>query len=295
MRPKRFSLLHCLLLLFSAGFLLPAQASDAAAHKLLAKYATLEHQLSHNQFMRPVVLDSLELAGRATGEIYVVSAYPFARVSSHLNSPTNWCDVISLLSNIKYCRAAETPATSVLKLYIGRKTPQNLSEANRMEFNYSSLALTPTYFSIQLNSGKGPYATRDYLIELEAVALPGNTTFLHLRYSITMGLLARVALKTYLATFGSGSVGFTITGTDRDGQPQYIGGVRGLAERNTLRYYLAIESFLTAAAGSPAEQLNQRLQIWVASVEQYPQLRELDRDQYLVMKHDEYLRQQKAD
>lgn len=288
-------MLHSLLLLYTAGFLLPAQADEAAAHKLLSKYATLEYQLGHNQFMRPVVLESMELAGRATGEIYVVSAYPFAQVSSHLHGSDNWCDVISLHSNIKYCRAVETPAATFLKVNIGRKTPQNLNDAARMEFYYSSLALTPTYFSIQLNSGKGPYGTRDYLIELEAVALPGNTTFLHLRYSIYMSLLARVALKTYLATFGSDAVGFTISGSDRNGQPQYIGGVRALMERNTMRYYLTIESYLAASAEMPADQLNRRLQLWIDSVEQYPQLHGLDRNQYLAMKHDEYLRQQTGD
>ena len=110
-----------------------------------------------------------------------------------------------------------------------------------------------------------------------------------------MSLLARVALKTYLATFGSGEVGFTISGNDRNGQPQYIGGVRALMERNTMRYYLTIESYLAAAAEIPADQLNRRLQIWFDSVEQYPQLHGLDRNQYMAMKHDEYLRQQTAD
>ena len=35
-----------------------------------------------------------------------------------------------------------------------------------------------------------------------------------------------------------------------DGQPQLVGGVRGVLERNTLRYYLAIDAWLAARAQS---------------------------------------------
>jgi hypothetical protein len=141
--------------------------------------------------------------------------------------------------------------------------------------------------------------TRDYLIEFEAVPLADGGTFMHLRYSLAMSLLARMAIKTYLATIGRGKVGFTVVGTVSNGStgqaPRYIGGVRALVERNTMRYYLAMDSFLATLEETPATRLDQRLQHWFSAVEQYPQLHELDRELYLAMKHDEYRRQQNTD
>jgi hypothetical protein len=102
-------------------------------------------------------------------------------------------------------------------------------------------------------------------------------------------------MKTYLATIGSGKVGFTQTGKQSSGQPEYIGGMRGLAERNTMRYYLAIDAYLGALASPPPLQFQKRLQSWYSATEQYPrQLRELDRTTYFDMKRSEYLRQQTA-
>ncbi|MEN3297148.1 MAG: hypothetical protein V7642_6401, partial [Burkholderiales bacterium] len=87
--------------------------------------------------------------------------------------------------------------------------------------------------------------------------------------------------------------GFTVTGKQADGQPDYVGGMRGVVERNTMRYYLAIDTFLGASRAAPAARLEKRLQGWFTAVEQYPrQLHEMDRPDYLEMKHAEYLRQQ---
>jgi hypothetical protein len=69
--------------------------------------------------------------------------------------------------------------------------------------------------------------------------------------------------------------------------------VRGMVERNTMRYYLAIEAYLGGLSAPPAQQLDKRLQAWFDATEKYPrQLHELDRSDYLDMKRREYRRQQ---
>jgi hypothetical protein len=40
------------------------------------------------------------------------------------------------------------------------------------------------------------------------------------------------------------------------GQPDYIGGVRGLVERNTMRYYLAIDAYLSTLPVRPEKRLD---------------------------------------
>jgi hypothetical protein len=100
-------------------------------------------------------------------------------------------------------------------------------------------------------------------------------------------------MHVYLGTTGSGKVGFTAAGTRPDGQPLYIGGIRGLVERNTMRYYLAIEAFLGALSAPPKARLEKRLHDWFAAIEHYPrQLHEMEQAAYLDMKRKEIQRQQ---
>ena len=56
-----------------------------------------------------------------------------------------------------------------------------------------------------------------------------------------------MAMQTYLATLGApqGRLHRSL-GRNAEGKPIYIGGVLGLLERNTMRYYLAIDAYLAA-------------------------------------------------
>lgn len=64
-----------------------------------------------------------------------------------------------------------------------------------------------------------------------------------------------------------------------------------MVERNTMRYYLAIDSYLASLSTSPDKQVAKRLQDWFTATEQYPlQLREMSRKAYLSLKSDEVQR-----
>ncbi len=285
----------CLLLLCAAGAASAANPPSDRVAMLRAKYASLETKLKHNQFKLPLVLDSSETASRLKGDIYAIVDYSYGEVSRGLNNPDHWCDVMLLHINTKYCHAVEGPSRTALNVNIGKKTPEKLDDAARVEFNYSVAAVNAEYFDIRLNAKDGPLGTSDFRILLEAVALPNQKTFLHLTYSYNVNLPGRLAMKTYLGTIGSSKVGFSVTGKNADGQPDYIGGVRGLMERNTMRYYLAIDTFLGAARAEPAAQPEKRLQDWFTATEHYArQLHEMDREEYLEMKRAEYARQQTA-
>lgn len=269
-----------------------------SAISLRAKYGDLQAQLSHNQFKRPLFMDSVESPHHLKGDIYAVVDYPFAAVNAALNDPTHWCDVLTLHLNIKFCQASVDKSASSLMVSIGTKYDKPLSEAYPVKFTYNGVVNTPEYFAVRLNAKNGPLSTSDYHIQLEAVSLADGKTFLHLTYSYAYSFTGRLAMQGYLATIGRDKVGFT-TLQDVNGkslhQSDYVGGVRGLIERNTMRYYLAIDSYLAAFSAPPATQREMRLQNWFASTEQYHrQLHEMDRATYLEMKHNEYLRQQKT-
>ncbi|CAJ0852252.1 hypothetical protein R20233_00020 [Ralstonia sp. LMG 32965] len=305
MTPRRHtaSLGSLALIALMAGLCLspPARAADNA-QALRDKYQTVAPQLADNVFHRPLVLESTEAPERLKSDIYSVLDYPFATVKSALGDPehgaANWCDVLILHLNIKYCHATQGTDGSVLNVNLGRKVEDSLSSSYRLEFGYHPVVSNADYFRVELSAASGPLSTRDYHIMLEAIPAPGagNHTFLHLTYAYGYGTAGRLAMRTYLATVGSGKVGFTKTAeSSSGGEPEYVGGVRGLLERNTMRYYFAIDAYLKSLSAPADKRLQQRLNTWFSATEQYPrQLHEIERQDYLQMKHHEIERQQTA-
>jgi SAM-dependent methyltransferase len=279
---------------FASGKIAAAE-SDISVGPLLAKYAELGEQLRNNPFQRALYLESSQSRTHLKGEIYAVVDYPFDIVNGALNNPAHWCDVLILHINVKYCNASRREDGTVLTVNIGRKYFQELEDVYRLDFNYRAVITTPEYFALELNADKGPLSTHDYRIWIEAAALEDGRTFLHVTYAYEFGLIGRLAMGVYLATIGRDKVGFTVTEILPDGQPVYIRGVRGVVERNTMRYYLAIDAYFDALITSPEDQLEQRLQKWYHSADQYArQLHEVERDDYLDMKRREDQRQQLA-
>lgn len=262
---------------------------------LRAKYTELGQQLRNNPFQRALYLESLESSNDLKGEIYAVVDYPFAAVNMALNNPAHWCDVLILHINVKYCHASGDKAGTVLTVNLGRKYDQPLADAHRLDFNYRGVITTPDYFAVELNAESGPLSTRDYRIRLEATPVKDERTFLHFTYAYAFGLAGRLAMQGYLATIGRDKIGFTVTGKQANGQPKYIHGVRGVVERNTMRYYLAIDAYLAALTTPPRNRLEKRLQHWYNGTDQYArQLHEVERNDYFEMKRKEYQRQQVA-
>lgn len=288
----RFCLLAAALVLAAFGARAASDAEPATA--LRSDYERLSEPLQKNPFERPLVLYSLETTEGLQGDIYAVVAYPFSTVSTGLKNPSNWCEVMILHINTKYCHAVTEPTGTVLRVHIGKKTPQKLADAARVNFQYDQTAAMPGYFAITLKAKDGPLGTNNYLIQLEVVEISKTKSFLHLTYSYGVGLAGRIAMQAYLATVGAGKVGFTLVDqADNGGEPDFVTGVRGVVERNTMRYYLAIDSFLASQSESPSAQLEKRLQTWFTAVEHYPrQLHEVDRPAYLEMKRAEVIRQQ---
>ncbi|APW37970.1 hypothetical protein RD110_12845 [Rhodoferax koreense] len=275
-------------------------ADDTAANALRAKYDSLAPTLRNNIFKRALHLESTESSSELKGDIYAVVNHPFATVESSLKDPDVWCDVLILHLNTKLCRAEGEAANPALVLYVGRKYDQPLEDAYKLRFSYRLAANAPEYFEVLLNAPAGPVGTRDYRIVLEAIPLApqdgkAERTLVHLTYAYAYGLPARLAMQTYLATVAREKVGFTVTGKDADGKPEYVGGVRGVVERNTMRYYLAIDAYLGSLRLPPGEQFDRRLKTWFDASEQYAlQLHEMELADYMTMKHAENERQHKA-
>ncbi len=268
-----------------------ADSNSAASLRLRTKYLELRDQLGHNQFQMPISIESQETSDSVTGDIYALINYPFAAVDAALDEPSHLCEIMMLQLNTKYCRPVTDSYGSGIEVNVGKKSDQPLAETYRMGFSYRLAAETPDYLKVILTADDGPLGTHDYRLIIEAIPMDKGNTFIHFTYSYGYGLALRLGLKVYLSTIGRDKVGFTVIGKQPDGQPLYISGMRGVVERNTMRYYLAIEAFLGAQSAPPQARREKSLNDWFVAVERYPrQLHELEKKEYLDMKRKEYLR-----
>jgi len=239
-----------------------------------------------------VYLDSTESSSALQGQVYALVDHPFEQVRQALAQPGPWCDILILHLNVKYCRSSGAAGQEVLDAGLGRKTDQPLAEVSWLRLAYRLVSNQEQQLKLEMVSANGPLGTHDYRIEFDAEPYASGQTLLRLRYGYAFSFAARWAMQVYLATLGRDKMGFTVLGTGADGQPRHVGGLRGVLERNTVRYHLAIQAYLGAQSLPAAQQTQKSLQDWFAATERHAeQLHEISRDDYMAMKSRELLRQ----
>jgi hypothetical protein len=270
-----------------------ATSETGAADALRDRYAALRPQLEQNPFQRPLYLESAAGPHSAQGDVFALVDHPLANITGSLTNPDNWCDVLLLHPNVKFCRTDSHGERAVLRVAMATKRDQTLENAHTVEFNCNVAVPLADYTEAELLAAHGPFGTRDYRIALQAVALENGQTFLHLKYSFGYGFQARVAMGLYLATAGSDKVGFTMVTSNADRPPQPVRGIRGAVERNVMRYFLAVEAHVATLAAPEPERFERSLEHWFDATEAYATpLHEMNRDAYLSMKRKEHQRQQ---
>jgi hypothetical protein len=280
--------LICISAILPVGAQTPTDGADA----LRQRHMELQAELTNNHYGRPLHLQSSETSGELQGDIHALIRQPFTQVGPAMLTMEQWCDILILHLNVKHCRPERSAAGDMLRVHLGRKFHQPLDDAHELTFRYRIKATSADYLHIALDAGEGPLGTHNYRIMVEMAPLDDNSSLLHLSYSYGFGVRARLAMQGYLATLGRDKVGFSFVRRTSSGKPVYRSDLRGVVERNTMRYYLAIEAYLGALATPAAQQQEKRLRDWHAGVERYPQqLHELERDEYLQMKRREIRRQ----
>jgi hypothetical protein len=235
-----------------------------------------------------MVLTSAETANGLKGEVYGVLEHPLAEVSATLDKLTHWCDMFMLHVNNRACRVDEGKQT--LTLSVVPRYDRPVDQAFELTFQFRVVSAKPDYFDAKLSSGSGPFGTRNYRISVEGIPVETGKSFIHFSYAYDQGSATRVATKSYLATFGRGKVGFTVVGKQPSGDPELVGGMLGLVERNAMRYFLAVDAYLAAP-----EAFEKRLSLWYAATEKYPrQLHDPSEADYLKFKRMDRERQGRA-
>ena len=235
----------------------------------------------------PLRIDSADTGGVLRGSVQALSPFAFGSVAEALAAPQAWCEILMLHINNKACQLQLSADGPVLQLAIARRHDQDLAQAHALSLRWRLLESTAQQLRVVLDAPVGPFGSTDYVVELMAQPAPGRGTAFTFSYACRFGTAARALLRTHLATFGRDKVGFTAI-TNADGGKQLVGGLRGVVERTSVRYWLAIEAWLQAQPLPPAQRAAARLDYWFDATERYPrQLRELDKPHYLANKRRE--------
>lgn len=280
-----------LLLLIVAGVISVAHAQGNPAQAMKAAYDRLKPELEQNVYHNPIWISSSETKNSAAGEIYGRLDHPFSAIRKNLQDPVGWCEVLFLHLNVKYCKVIDN---QTIELYAGTKNPQSLQSATRMQYRFSRLDDNENYMKVAMSADKGPYGTSHPYITMQAIPLNTKQSFIRVDYGYRYGTAASLAMKTYLATSGKNKLGLSITGKQANGTPVYASGMRGVIERNALRYYLAVNAYLDSLSLTSDKQLEHRLSGWFDATARYPQLHEISKAAYLKMKKEEYRRMQEG-
>ncbi|MEZ4599234.1 MAG: hypothetical protein R2940_05550 [Syntrophotaleaceae bacterium] len=286
---KLFLFLVCPLL---AGILMPSPCTARDGEAALRR--SYQAFLARPSSAMPIQVVSQTGDEIEEAEIYAVLKRDFASLAEILSSPGNWCEIFPVILNIKACtwKAREGKGRPQLTFYVGRKYYEAPGEAYELKYDFLLRENRKDFFHVALVAPEGPFGTSDYRLEVKAIPV-AQGSFLSVRTSHRSSFASRMATRSYLATLGRDKIGFTRVGGDKD-NPEYIKGVRGMVERNAVRYYLALQAYLETRHMPPAKRYSAATELWYDLTEQYhDQLFELEKSRYLDIKRRERQQQER--
>lgn len=273
-------------------------ASAAGREQLAERHRALAARLESRGAAPAFAVETRSRNGFARGDVYAVLEHGFGDVTRALADAANWCDIAPLHLNVKSCTYRASGDETALTVYSGRKFYERPEDAFELHYDFQLAEATSEYFRVVLSADEGPFDTRDYVLELEAIPLDAHSSFIRLGYAYHFGLGTKMALAGYFATRGSGKVGFSVVGEDGSGDPIYVDGLPGLVERNAVRYQLAIEAYLDTSSAPEEQRFERRISRWYDLTRPHRrQLFEIDKHEYIANKrreHSDQLRLQRA-
>jgi hypothetical protein len=256
---------------------------------LIDKYHKIEKELEKSTLAIPLHVESSVSKNASHVDIYGTINYPFGLIKKEFLVPTNWCEIVLPHPGIKACTYEKMDDRWLLNIYHVDKFSKPLEDAYQMKFVYRVSELQSVYFDIALTAHEGPSHTKDHQFGFEATPLDEGRTFIHFRYSFGYSAFGYLLMKI----FGGGKVGFSVIGTDRHGNPVYVGGLRGAVERDVVCYYLAIMAYLDTLKIPAEQRFDKRISQWYDLAALYKkQLLEMEEEEYLTYKRQDRRSQQ---
>lgn len=239
-----------------------------------------------------VYLESSEASQQARGEVLARLDLPYATAAAVLSDALAWCRLLMLHPNIKHCLPGTGGRGGVLlDLTMAAQRDGLFGQEHPLQLSWNTVARDASHLAVELMAERGPMGTRDYRIGFELAPLEAGTSVMRLVYSSAFTATGLWMAQAYVATVARHRVGFTVVDTDAQGRPVYVRGVRAAVERNTMRFHLAVQSWLTVQSAPAEQRVARAIEAWFDASERHAtQLHEVEREEYVARKAAEFAR-----
>ena len=239
-----------------------------------------------------VYLESAEEAQRARGEVLARLDLPYATAAAVLADAQAWCRLLMLHPNVKHCLPGTGGGRGVLlDLTMAAQRDGLFGQEHLLQLSWTTLAHNASHLAVELMAEHGPMGTRDYRIGFELAPLEAGASVMRLVYSSAFTAAGLWMAQAYVATVARHRVGFTVVDTDAQGRPVHVRGVRAAIERNTMRFHLAVQSWLAVQPQPPEQRVARAIEAWFDASERHAaQLHEVEREEYVARKTAEFAR-----
>jgi hypothetical protein len=272
----------------------PEEPAPPPAGELVTRLRELERGAA-----RPLApglyLQSSEDSSRARGEVLARLDLPFPAAASALGAAESWCAMLMLHPNIKQCLPLRGVGGTVLDLVMSPQRDGLFAQEHPLQLALAVRDTDPGRLDVELFAERGPLGTRDYRIAIAMAPLDTASTVLRLVYSSAFTPAGLWMAQAYVNSVARHRIGFTVVDTDNQGRPVHVRGVRGAVERNTMRFHLAVQSWLAVQSRPPAERVPAAIEAWFDASERHAaQLHEVERAEYVARKRADFERLRKA-
>jgi len=226
-----------------------------------------------------------------SAEVSSILRTPFDTIVAALSQSNNWCQIMPLHFNIKACTYETLQDRDALTIYSGRKTYELPEDSFEMAYRFEIIRQDDSQLSLRLHADHGPLSTRDHLIELDVVRAEEGS-LLHFHISYQRSWLSSMLTNAYLSTLGRNKIGFSHS--TQEGESRPVQGIKGIIERNAMRYQIAINAFLNTQSLPEVMRHEAALANWFKQNDSHPeQLHEMDEADYMEIKREEWNNQQR--
>jgi hypothetical protein len=285
-----------LLYTFFSLFVLSGIASAVSVQSPLNLRQQFTHAASHATRISdtpPLYVNSQLQGGALSADVYALLDTRYNQFRTTMTDVGNWCDFVTINLNVKACVYQANSETPVINLYVGRKFYQPPEDAYLLRYSFKVRQNNDELLDILLVAEEGPLGTSNYRIHIQAMAYE-DKTLIRFNTGYEQSMLSDMATRTYLNTLGKNKVGFTVVSYTDNGEPVYNDGMHAVIERNAMRYYLALQVYLGTLSLPEAQRFESRIQGWFDETMRYQvQLYELEREEYLQAKRQEYNNQRR--
>jgi len=274
--------------LAGALFCLPVAADQGAPNqRLLAKFDTISRARPPLASTLPVYLQTENQGDQASVSLIGQVHYPFDEVAAVLRNPDAYCEFLPLMFNVKGCVITDHGPVDKVRYYVAGKNYTSPLASYRLNTTWQVVGRRADLLHVLMKADRDGDGVSSYQVDL--VVIPhGKETLISVEALYAPGRLTRVATHTYVHLFARNKPGFTLVEAGKSGKRELITGFPAIIERSVVRSYLALNAYLATRDVADERRLDAQLQRWYSLNQPYhTQLYEMERDEYLAIKHRE--------